>query len=97
MSISVDSKSASYDDAEKQSVASKIDERIVPGDSGPHPEDTPYTEEEAAKVLRKIDWHLMPIMCCVYAIQFVGPFQLELFIADNKPNLSNFFSQMDKT
>lgn len=31
-----------------------------------------HTEEDSSRVLRKIDWHLMPIMCALYAIQFVG-------------------------
>lgn len=29
-------------------------------------------EAESRRVLRKIDWHLMPIMCVVYGLQFVS-------------------------
>jgi ACS family allantoate permease-like MFS transporter len=29
-----------------------------------------YTAEEEAKVLSKIDWHILPMLCWVYAIQF---------------------------
>jgi hypothetical protein len=29
-----------------------------------------YTEEEERKVLSKIDWHIIPLLCWVYAIQF---------------------------
>jgi hypothetical protein len=31
-------------------------------------------EKENRRLLRKIDWHLMPLMCVVYGLQFVsGP------------------------
>lgn len=29
-----------------------------------------FTEEEGASVLSKIDWHILPLLCWVYAIQF---------------------------
>jgi MFS transporter, ACS family, allantoate permease len=29
-----------------------------------------YTAEEEAKVLTKIDWHILPMLCWIYAIQF---------------------------
>lgn len=29
-----------------------------------------YTPEEERKVLRKIDWHILPLLAWVYAIQF---------------------------
>lgn len=28
------------------------------------------SEEENARVLRKIDWHILPLMCWVYLVQF---------------------------
>jgi ACS family allantoate permease-like MFS transporter len=30
-----------------------------------------YTEEEAATVRRKLDWHLLPLMCFLYGICYV--------------------------
>jgi ACS family allantoate permease-like MFS transporter len=36
----------------------------------PHSEE--ITAEESARVVRKIDWHVMPLMCLVYGIQFVS-------------------------
>lgn len=29
-------------------------------------------EAESRRVLRKIDWHLMPLLCVVYGLQFVS-------------------------
>jgi hypothetical protein len=29
-------------------------------------------EKDSRRVLRKIDWHLMPLMCLVYGLQFVS-------------------------
>lgn len=29
-----------------------------------------FTEEEEASVLSKIDWHILPLLCWVYAVQF---------------------------
>lgn len=29
-------------------------------------------QKESKRVLRKIDWHLMPLMCVVYGLQFVS-------------------------
>jgi hypothetical protein len=29
-------------------------------------------EQENRKLLRKIDWHLMPLLCVVYGLQFVS-------------------------
>ena len=29
-------------------------------------------EKESRRVLRKIDWHLMPLLCVVYGLQFVS-------------------------
>jgi len=33
--------------------------------------DFTYTPEEEAALLRKIDWHLLPLLCCVYGLQFL--------------------------
>lgn len=32
------------------------------------------TEEEDKRVLRKIDWHLLPLMMGLYLVQFMGMF-----------------------
>lgn len=29
-----------------------------------------FTAEEEASVLRKIDWHILPLLCWVYCVQF---------------------------
>ncbi|TVY29160.1 putative transporter [Lachnellula hyalina] len=35
-----------------------------------------YTEEEGKSVLSKIDWHILPILCWIYAIQFADKISL---------------------
>jgi ACS family allantoate permease-like MFS transporter len=41
-----------------------------------HGERIVYTPEEEASVLSKIDWHLLPLMCWVYALQFADKISL---------------------
>jgi ACS family allantoate permease-like MFS transporter len=41
-----------------------------------HGERVVYTAEEEASVLSKIDWHLLPLMCWVYALQFADKVSL---------------------
>lgn len=70
------STTADSQDSEKQYASSKSDieqlEQNLDGKGTTFTsDDVSSTEEESAQVLRKIDWHLMPIMCSVYAIQFV--------------------------
>lgn len=35
-----------------------------------------FSPEEENAVLRKIDWHLLPLMCWIYAIQFADKISL---------------------
>lgn len=50
----------------------ELDEgRVVVADPGTL-EHVELDEKENRRVLRKIDWHLMPLMCLVYGLQFVS-------------------------
>jgi ACS family allantoate permease-like MFS transporter len=44
-------------------------------------EATEIDEKANRKLLRKIDWHLMPLLCLVYGLQFVGTCRDALLIA----------------
>ncbi|WVQ78692.1 hypothetical protein IAT38_000779 [Cryptococcus sp. DSM 104549] len=46
------------------------DSNIVDLAARAHLEKVSYTEEESKSVLRKIDWHLMPLLIWVYGIQY---------------------------
>ena len=46
-----------------------LDKRMV-DTAAAYDRDTPLSEEDALRVRRKIDWHLMPLMCILYLCNF---------------------------
>lgn len=66
---------ASSPEYELDDTKSKQDEldqgKVVAADPGTL-EHVELDEKESKRVLRKIDWHLMPLMCVVYGLQFVS-------------------------
>ena len=70
----LDSTATKKEGVEDYNNASNIEEYSDPIDSKHQPlSDKPTaTPEECKRVLRKIDWRMLPLMCCCYGIQFVS-------------------------
>lgn len=74
----VSPKAAEYElDDAKFKLDTTVEGQVVEADWGTV-ERIELNEKESQRVLRKIDWHLMPLMCVVYGLQFVSDLHLSI-------------------
>lgn len=55
-----------FDEATEESVAAPLSEQDG------NAEAFEVDEKENRRVLRKVDWHVMPLLCVVYGLQYVS-------------------------
>lgn len=60
---------STYDDTKKvESIASPLDSEVLPSSPMPH---TAFNEKHVARIKRKIDIHLLPLLAALYLMSYL--------------------------